>query len=79
MRAALTSFILLPNLAFAEVPTCLRVYTGEKVPCYSQTKIDEAQAILKRRGKFVDKDYIISIEMNRGTFDSARALADWIY
>ncbi len=57
-------------------PLCQRVDTGEMVPCYSDVKIDAAMAIIKRRGGVPDRDFVISIEMNRGEFVNARELAD---
>ena len=64
--------------AHAEVPKCVRVSTGQLVPCFSQEKIDAAYHTLRNRGIKASKDYIVSIEMNRGKFESAKALADWI-
>lgn len=44
-------------------------------PLWSEKKIETAYKILQGR---YDRDYIISIEMNRGKFKDAKALADWI-
>ena len=70
--------ILLATAASQAAPLCDRVGTGRMVPCWSDAKIDAAVTILQRRGEPRDRDYVISIEMNRGKFASARALADWI-
>ena len=68
--------LILKNPTYDEkVPLCRRIATGEMVPCYSSQKIDEAQRIL---GSKYDRDFIISIEINRGKFKNAKALADWI-
>ena len=64
--------------AHAQVPQCVRVATGQTVDCYEPAKIEEAYQTLKRRGIRTSHGYIISIEMNRGKFESAKALADWI-
>jgi len=59
-------------------PLCLRMETGAMVPCYSDAKIDAAQKILRGRGQRVDRDFIVSVEINEGKFRDAKALADWI-
>lgn len=64
--------------AHAQVPQCVNVTTNQRVDCYSQEKIDAAYLTLRNRGIKASKDYIVSIEMNRGKFVSAKALADWI-
>ena len=75
--SAIVNLILLTT-AHAQVPQCVRVATGQMVDCYEPAKIKEAYQTLKRRGIRTSHGYIISIEMNRGKFESAKALADWI-
>lgn len=59
--------------ALLAVPLCM----GQSglVPCWSAEKIEQSYHLL--HGKY-DRGYIASIEMNRGKFSSAKALADWI-
>lgn len=64
--------------AMAQVPDCQRVATGAMVPCWDVIKIEKARAILAKRGIRVGHDYVVSIEMNRGKFRDAKALAHWI-
>ncbi len=69
------ALLLVLSSASAQVPYCLRVDTGEMVPCYSAEKVDAALAIARRYGSHADRDFVISIEMNRGIFPDAKALA----
>ena len=79
MKAILSAIIMCLSIGAANAaPLCLRVETGVMVPCYSDAKINAAQSILRRRGEHVDRDFIISIEVNEGKFRNAKALADWI-
>lgn len=64
------------SAAHAETPLCKRVEDNSLVPCYSADKVVRAVELMKRRG--VRVDYVVSIEMNRGAFPNANALADYI-
>lgn len=58
--------------AIGGTPQCQVVATGELAPCYSNGKIDRAVELL---GGSADRDYVISVEMNRGQFATAEELA----
>ena len=75
LAAAMTTTLLMPASA---APLCLHMSTGAMVQCWDDAKIDAALAIIRRRGGDADRDFIISIEVNRGKFATARELARYI-
>lgn len=80
MRVILAAVLVcaMSAAAAAKAPLCQHVETGEMVQCWNAAKIDTALAILAKRSIRVDLDYVVSIEMNRGKFRDAKALAYWI-
>ncbi len=78
MKILALIILMIAGGAAHAAPLCVRMETLAMVPCYSDGKIDAAQKILRRRGHRVDRDFIVSVEVNEGKFRDAKALADWI-
>lgn len=69
------------SVAVHAAPLCVRLATGQMVPCWSDAKIDAAMRIVLRHRSVKNvaelRDALISYEVNRGRFASARELAEF--